>query len=271
MKPWQEGMLADLVAYFEANESVLSLLLFGSLSQPQAQPDFWSDIDLLVVVKDGALEEFFPTVEWLARFRRLYTYSQSNDDFTCTTRACFENFHWMDILITTETKLEQVDQWSSIPFAFGAKVLFSRSKMIDAVANRTYLPKEFTPATAEQFEELVRGFRFKSVLAVHKVIRQDLLIALHLAQDLVRDCCVLAMMLRDRTTGTNIHRQGGSWNQSITQWESMQQPFTSIGILDSIKASNEVFETLALEWSSEHEEFRQPLSDWIERAKKDIH
>jgi hypothetical protein len=78
-------------------------------------------------------------------------------------------------------------------------------------------------------------------------------------------------MLRDRTTGTNIHRQEGRWNQSITQWESTQQPFTSSGILDSIKASNEVFETLAQEWSSEYEASRQPLFDWIERAKKDLH
>jgi hypothetical protein len=36
------------------------------------------------------------------------------------------------------------------------------------------------------------------------LIRNDLLIALHLAQDLIRDCSVLGMMLRDSTTCTNI-------------------------------------------------------------------
>lgn len=267
MNHWQDSMLEDLVAYFEANQDILGLLLFGSLNQPQAHPDDWSDIDLLVVVKDGTLEEFFPTVEWLTHFGRLYTYSQSAGDFTCTTRVCFENFQRVDILITTEIKLVHVDQWSSVPFTSGARVLLSRSQTIEEVANRTYPPKEFTPAGSAQFEELVRDFRFKSMLAVYKVVRQDLLIGLHLAQDLVRDCCVLAMMLRDRAAGTNIHSQGGIWNQTITQWEGTQQPFNSLGILASIKASNEVFEKLALEWSPEYRERRQLWFDWIEKAK----
>jgi hypothetical protein len=43
---------------------------------------------------------------------------------------------------------------------------------------------------------MVQGFRFKSVLAVTKVVRNNLLITLHLAQDLVRDCCVLGSRIR---------------------------------------------------------------------------
>ena len=237
MKDWQESMLEDLVSYLGPNEDVSGLLLFGSLSQPGAHPDEWSDIDIFVVVKNEALGVFFPTVDWLAGLGGLYTYSQSTDDFTCTTRACFENFHRIDIVITTEANLAHVDQWSSVPFISGVRVLFSRSKLVDEIARRAYLPKGFTPATHEQFLEMVRNFRFKSMLAVHKVVRQDILIALHLAQDLIRDCCVLAMMLRDRTKGTNIHKQGGIWNQYITQWEVTQGPFTSLGILNSIQAA----------------------------------
>lgn len=267
MKYWQESILEDLVSYFSSNEDVCGLLLFGSLSRPDAHPDEWSDIDVLVIVKEDALGDFFPTVDWLAGFGRLYTYSQSTGDFTCTTRACFENFHRIDVVITTEANLAHVDQWSGVSFASGARVLFSRSSLIDEIAHRSYPPREFAPATQEQFLELVRNFRFKSMLAVYKVVRHDLLIALHLAQDLIRDCCVLAMMLRDRATGTNIHKEGGIWNRYLTQWEITRHPFTSIGILDSIKASNEEFEKLAFEWSPEYEEACQPLFDWIEKAK----
>ena len=121
-----------------------------------------------------------------------------------------------------------------------------------------------------QFLELVRDFRFKSMLAVYKVVRNDLLIALHLAQDLICDCSVLGMMLRDRATGTNIHKHGGVGNQFVAQLEVTQKPFTPIGILDSVKASNEVFEKLAREWSNSYRENRQLLLDWIEKAKAEI-
>jgi predicted nucleotidyltransferase len=56
-------MLDDLVSYFEPKEDVLGLLLFGSLSKPESHSDDWSDIDILVVVKDGRLGVFFPKVE----------------------------------------------------------------------------------------------------------------------------------------------------------------------------------------------------------------
>ena len=271
MKYWHENMLGKLVSYFEPSKDVLGLLLFGSCSKPEFHPDYWSDIDILVVVKDKKLKRFFPTIEWVNYFGKLYTYSQSSDDFKCTTRACFENFNRIDFVITTEGNLAEISKWSGIPFYSGLKVLFSRSKVVDEIATQKHYQQELPPVAQEQFLEMVRNFRFKSMLAVYKVVRGDLLISLHLAQDLVRDCCVLGMMLRDKATGTNIHKHGGIGNQLVQQLEVTQKPFTSLGILESIKESNEVFERLAHEWSSDYQESRQSLFDWIERAKIELH
>lgn len=68
----------------------------------------------------------------------------------------------------------------------------------------------------------------------------------------------------------NIHKQGGLGNRFIPQFEGTQQPFTSIGILDSVQASHEVFEKLALEWSSDYQESSQLLLDWIDKAKLEL-
>jgi hypothetical protein len=204
-------------------------------------------------------------------FGRLYTYAQSSDDFKYTTRACFENFNRVDFVLTTESKLADIDKWSSIPFSSGVKILFSRSEIMDKVASQMYRQQKTFPPTAEQFLYLVRDFRFKSMLAVYKVVRNDLLIALHLTLDLIRDCSVLGMMLRDRATGTNIHKDGGLGNQVVATLEITQRPFTAIGILDSITASNEVFERLAHEWSDTYTDERQHLLNWIEKAKTELH
>ncbi len=61
MKSWQESMFENLTSCFEPNVNVLELLLFGSYIQPDYQPDHWSDIDLLIVVRDDELKNFFPS------------------------------------------------------------------------------------------------------------------------------------------------------------------------------------------------------------------
>ena len=270
MNLWQEGMLDELKSNLEPNQDVLGLLLFGSCSKPASARDAWSDIDILVVVNNDRMDQFFPTIDWITAFGRLYTYSQSVDDFKGTTRVCFESFNRIDFVISTEENLSKVKQWHSVPFFGGTKILFSRSGILDEIARQGPFPHTFTPATEEQFQELVWNFRFKSMQAVYKVVRDELLIALHLSQDLIRDCCVLGMMLRDRATGTNIHRHGGPGNQLVAQLETTRKPFTSLGILDSIQESSEIFEKLAGEWSSEYQESRQFLLRWIEEAKAEL-
>lgn len=271
LKLWQADLLSKVISYFEPNEDIVGLLLFGSYSKPESDFDYWSDLDILLVVKHEQSKKFFPTVAWLDAFGKLYTYTQSADEFKCTTRTCFENFNRMDFVITTEENLMKLDQWSHVPFADGATLVFSRSNVVDEVARQSLQPREFSPATEDQFLGLVRDFRFKSMLAVYKVVRRDLLIALHLAQDLIRDCCVLGMLLRDRAAGTNIHKHGGTGNQLVAQLETAQKPFTTLGILDSIQASNELFEKLAAEWSNTYQENRHLLLEWIEKAKLELH
>ena len=270
MNQWHESMLDQLRANLEHNDDVLGILLFGSCSKPESTRDEWSDLDVLVVAKNDAMGRFFPTVAWLAIFGDLYSYSQSSDEFKSTTRVCFENFNRIDLVITTEEKLARVNDWPSVPFFSGTRILISRSVVVDEIARQRLYPHKFAPARGEQFLELARAFRFKSMQAVYKVVRNDLLIALHLTLDLIRDCCVLEMMLRDRETGTNIHKHGGIGNPFVSELEVTQKPFTAIGILDSITASNEVFENLACEWSKDYQEKRHLLQDWIEKAKLEL-
>lgn len=269
MEHWHESMLDNLISYLGPNEDVLGLLLFGSCSKQESHCDDWSDLDILLVVKNDKLDKFFPSVEWITSFGRLYTYSQSSDDFKSVTRVCFENFSRIDFVITSEEKLADVDRWPGVPFFSGARLFLSRSDVVDQIASRRSFPYALSLRTDDQFLEMVRNFRFKSMQAVYKVVRNDLLVALHLAQDLIRDCCVLGMMLRDRATGMNIHKHGGSGNQLVAQLESTQEPFTPYGILESIKESSEIFEKLAGAWSSTYQENRQ-LLDWIEKAKVEL-
>ncbi len=270
MIAWQEEALEEISSYFKSKIEVLALLLFGSLSTQDTQPDYWSDIDILLVIADDKLEKFFPTVDWLGHFGTLYTYEQSQGKFKSTTRACFDDFRRIDIAFTTEKKLLNSKEETRNIIHPNTTILFSRSDVVNKAIQQNIEKEIFLPASDESFHEMVQAFRFKSMLATYKVVRNDLLIALHLSLDLVRDCSVLGMILRDKAEGSNIHKDGGVGNLTVEELQVTQKAFTAMGILDSIEQSNIIFERLAKEWSSKYQENRQPLLNWIEKARKEI-
>ncbi len=138
---------------------------------------------------------------------------------------------------------------------------------VDAIMAQPMSERNLPPPSPEQFEKMCNQFWFKAVLALTKVARNDLLIARHLSLGLVQDCCVLGMMLRDRATGTTHHRTGGMGNEIIAALQATQQPYTPVGILDSIDLSAVAFDRLASEWSSVYRERRGPLREWLETAR----
>lgn len=115
---------------------------------------------------------------------------------------------------------------------------------------------------------MMNRFWFKAVIASYKVVRQDFLIALHLALDLVRDCCVLGMQLRDRAEQTDHHRKGGLGNQIVDQLKATQQPYTPAGILNIIEQSAVQFDELASQWSDAYQPHRHPLLEWLRHIRE---
>jgi hypothetical protein len=262
---WQSTLIRNLLALLKPDEDVRAVILSGSCAR--SEQDVWSDVDVLIVVDEHAVNRFFPATVWLKPLGEVYTYDQNSSGLTYTTRACFKDFRRLDVVFTTEAALEQIDSWGSFSFWEGTRTLFSRSPVVDEVFSRTF--KRLAPPliSPEQFQEMANHFWFKAVLAVTKVVRGDLLIALHLSLDLARDCCVLGMLLRDRAEGTNYHRRGGIGNDFVEQLRVTENSYDATGILDSIEQSGIAFDGLASQWSGDYEDNRQPLLAAINRAR----
>lgn len=265
---WQNDAVSDLVTLLEPNQTVRALILFGSYAQDQNERDVWSDVDVLIVTADAVLERFYPATDWLGSFGELFAIDQSANRFWKTTRACFTDMRRIDFGIIAESAFREMDERYRSPFATGYRVLFSRSSIVDAVLERKIMPRQTPVVAPDNFESLVNQFWFKGMLSVQKAMRNDLLIALHLALDMVRDCLVLAMLLRDRAEGKNYHRTGGAYNFVATQLESTQCPHTIEGILASVEQSSIEFDRLAEEWSATYQAHRYPLLEWIDYARQ---
>jgi Streptomycin adenylyltransferase len=262
---WQEDAISSLIRLLQPNPNVLALALFGTTAQ--AQQDLWSDVDLLLVVEEGAKALFHPATDWLAPLGELCCTNQSGHSLAATTRAVFRDFRRLDFVITTADGLERAAEWPSVAFWRGTRTLFSRSPRVERVLARTFECPQPGLMSPEQFQAMVNDFWFKGTLAVTKVMRLDLLIALHLALEMVQDCCVLGMLLRDRAEGTAHHRHGGLGNDVVAQLDPTRQPYTAPGILDSLEQCAIAFDELASRWAEQYHEQRYPLLGWIRLAR----
>lgn len=158
----------------------------------------------------------------------------------------------------------------SIGFWNGTRVIFSRSTAVDTILARKFERPKPSPISAEQFQGRVNRFWFKASLTVTRVVRDDLLIALHLALDLTRDCCVLGMLLRDRAAETNHHCQGGMGNDFVGQLQAVKFSYDALGILEIVEKSSVLFDSLATQWSNDYKDRHQPLITTISRARQSV-
>jgi hypothetical protein len=124
--------------------------------------------------------------------------------------------------------------------------------------------------SAEQFTTLADGFWFRAVVAISKVVRGDRAIALHLALGLLQDACVLAMMLRDRATGTNHHRTGGMANDIVNTFPGAGLPPTAMGILDLVEGSARIFDRLAGSWNGSYASRFEVLLTALDLARTQV-
>ena len=260
---WQTSTIETITQLLQADEEVRALIVFGSAARSAGTRDVYSDVDLLLVVAENALTRFFPATDWLGALGNVFTYEQSSGLGRGVTRVCFNDFRRVDFVIATEAAFARDDDW---PLSAGWRVLFSRTSLVDNGLERMFRPPTPSNFSSNDLASMANHFWFKATLALSKVMHDDVLIALHLALDLVRDCCVLGMLLRDRAEGTTHHRTGGQGNDVVARLAAANQPYNASGILNSIAASAAAFDTLALEWDSSYRSRSQHVLDWVAEA-----
>jgi hypothetical protein len=267
---WQSDAIARLTSVLEPDETVHGLAVIGSLAQPGAQTDDWSDLDIVLVVADAALPRFWPSVEWLDCLGDTYTSSLAEDRGMRTVRMWYQDGRRVDVVIVNESDIEEFAHRNDSPVRYGCRVLFSRSSRIGAALS-SVAPGEAPPdPAAHDLGRMCNDFWFKGMLAVSKLARRDLLVALHLTLDMIRDCCVLGMLLRDREAGTRHHREGRADDPFVRALEMTRQPYTALGLLHAIGQSAVAFEVLAARLVEGYEQRRQPLLESAARARSSL-
>ena len=259
-QPWQHAFIEALRQHLYTNEDILALVVFGSAAKQMAI-DLWSDVDVLVVTTDEGLSTFFPEVEWLRPLAPIYAYEQPSSERTHITRLCFTDMRRVDLVFMTEAALKQSDQ---AKFWQPGRVVFSKVPAISEQLLKANRASPFSLPSPAEFERMVEQFWYRSTAAVYKVIREDWLIAWHLSLELIQDCCVLGMMLRDRREQINYHHSGGKGNDMLAQLPTFPESYSATAILEVIAQTAVLFDNLAGQWSEAYEGRKRPLLAWIQ-------
>ena len=255
---WQEDIIEDVICFFKKPDGVKALVLIGSFANEDVKTDEWSDLDFVIIGEDEAINRYMDLPGWLDTFGMIFAIDTMELGSWRVLRACFEDFKRLDFLFIPYSTIEDSSSWHFDPFQEGYKVLFSK---IEKLASLIEQIPEGKVDKKEDIENIADDFWFKAMLAVHKVVRNDLLVASHLALDLLRDCLVLKMKLRDLEVG-----EASIGEESV----GTEIKLTPQGILDIIEQSSEEFDALAKQLDNSYKSKSMTLIKWIEKARKDI-
>lgn len=187
-----------------------------------------------------------------------------------TYRLVFEDFKKIDLVIVKKSAVDVIIQPHSGPYWKEINVLFSKSEEITQKIKNTKKENIKTSFTEQLFKDLVNNFWFIASLALYKVIRNDLLIAQHLALDLYKDCLMLGMILRDREMGTNIHKTGGMGNDIAKNLELSLEKISQINLLNLVDNCGKEFDRLCIKWNKNFLSKHSTLHQYIQKAKSEI-
>lgn len=244
---WQAQAVDQLSQTFRQDPDAKAFILGGSLADPETQEDAWSDVDAAIILADQTVDRYYLTTAWLSPLGRLVGAERHEDHLTKTLRVCLEGLHRFDLLFIAESTLHNPSLWDRNPFHPSYVVVWSEVPDLETYIALFPAPTVYQDTPREEIEGLVDAFWLKASVAIVKVVRSDLLIGLHLALDLARDCLVLQMIRRDREKRTTIHRTGGWGNELATRIAWDGQEGAGEDALNLITRSCEVFDELASE------------------------
>lgn len=267
---WQEETISQLQVEFKRNEDVIAFAVFGSTARLDNKPDFWSDIDGLLVVKDIAFGKFSNDLTGIKFIGEIYSYQHQPGEDSQTYRLVFNDFRKLDLIIIKQPAIDAILYPYSSPYWKDIKVLFSKSTEIKRKLEDA--KKEITIAhfSEQQFRDLVNNFWFVASLALYKTVRNDLLISQHLTLDLYKDCLLLGMILRDRETGTNIHKTGGMGNDLAQDLNLSLGKITQGSIINLIDDCGKSFDQLCIKWNPKFLPKHPILNEFIQKAKSEL-
>jgi hypothetical protein len=228
---WQGHTLPVLAEMAFADARIRDFQVHGSASDPDVSTDRWSDLDVLITAADPvtAAEDFARQIG--RRLSPVFAANRSGNSSRYCVRLVLRDLRRIDVTATVAPGGEQGQD-----------------------------PPAKGQPPADTVAELIGDYQFDAVLAAVKAVRGDVLIGAHLTLQLARHVLVIAMLLRDRDTGTTHHRFGGSrWDTWASRLAVAPAPCTPAAIIEAIRWYTTMLDDIAAHWAPQPQLDNSPL------------
>ena len=167
-------LLNAIVRFAETSDSVTALILIGSRARIAMKADAYSDIDLVLVVKDA--QPFLSGDEWLKAIAPYHiSFTEPTLEGQAERRVLFAGAQDVDFVIVNESAAEKtLDSGIAADiFARGARMLVNKQNL-----SLPPSPPEARPAFAAageaEFVNLVQDFWFHAIWTAKKLLRGEI-------------------------------------------------------------------------------------------------
>ncbi|MEM7512332.1 MAG: hypothetical protein AAF388_15465 [Bacteroidota bacterium] len=214
MQSFIQGVCIHLLQKYEGD--IEYILLTGSQLRPKST-DFWSDVDLVITLREWREFNFGDWLHHLSTFYPIIAQEIHHSQESATLRLIMnidDDVAFLDIGLYSEKKW--MEKWPNK--TGGYKILYGPS--LPEKKQIQHSPKPVFTYSQKKISHIW----FLFFQTVKKFMRSDNLIGLHLMLELVREYLVIEMIERDVAKGTHIHRSGD--NELLdTSISSLELPF----------------------------------------------
>ena len=198
-----EPFLSQIVETFLSHDQLVveSVALYGSQVNPE-HVDFWSDIDLLMVLGQDAQLDANWVEDILSSVGEILAREVFVNPPQLTHRCVLE---FGGAIKQVDLKLCKTSELNSIIAQLGPiQILVGKTDLTEASISSPSVPPDSQVVPNDHIDHLWFLF-FQSI---KKFMREDRLIGLHLLLEVLQEFLVLKMQERDRKYQTTIHRKG---------------------------------------------------------------
>nr|PZN57937.1 MAG: hypothetical protein DIU68_03190 [Chloroflexota bacterium] len=168
-------LLNRFVAWAEDKPDVRAALLIGSRARADHPADPWSDIDLVLTVRD--VQPYLNNGDWLEEIAPVWTtHVESTLAGVLERRVLFEGGHDFDVVLVTDTQLSRLIQTAEVVDIIrrGIRVLIDKDRLMSRITLPLRPRTTYMPPTQAEFLNVVNDFWFHAAWTAKKLRRGEL-------------------------------------------------------------------------------------------------
>lgn len=176
MNSEKQRLLDGILTWAKSASDVRAVALIGSEARSDGSSDEWSDLDLVLVVRDPAL--YLSSHDWLADIGAytLHTVERAPDGKLRERRVIFSNGIDVDLIILPAESCRQgLDgTWIGGSAQQGMKTFLDKDGVLPPMIPSPSTAQPAEPPTLPEFQEVISDFWFHVVWTAKKLMRGEL-------------------------------------------------------------------------------------------------